>query len=370
MLNRPFYLPRPDRFWRLFLSRFRRPDIDLTAVEQVLAEYGLALVKSPHVPGGRGRSRSLIVHTTQGKKVLKRYVPTRTLPTIVHEHSILKQLAEVDFPAPRLAVTRAGETIVSQGDRHYALFNFIEGGFQYHDYLLLPAQSRRFLVIAGETLAALHLQLADFVPEGQNPFGFKSPAEGEWRDLDWYLNRLAHCVQETQRFKSTASTPQADQLLQQSSSMERTLVELDRTLKQADLPRLIIHSDYGPYNLLFRPHAPMTVLDFELARVDWRLSEFVYAFPHFAHYKWFGFNFGKAQCLLDAYRMHLPIKSDELRFLPAVWQFLKIRQAIVGWHSYCETRATLRLVQAAEYMTWVKWVTEHQVELVDRLIAD
>lgn len=228
-----FYLPRPDRLYTLFRSRFRRPDIDIITVQEVLGEYGLDLVDRPYVPGGRGRSRSLIVSTCEGKKVFKRYVSSTALPTIVHEHSILKHLALVGFSSPRLVVTRSGETIVNKGGSQYALFDFIEGGFHYHNYLLLPAQAREFIAVAGQTLAALHCRLQDFVPEGQNPNGFRSRTEDWWRDLEWCLTTLAHCVQETQ---SIESVPQAAEVLAQATHMEKSLVDSTARSRQPTCP--------------------------------------------------------------------------------------------------------------------------------------
>jgi len=247
------------------------------------------------------------------------------------------------------------------------LFDFIEGGFQYHNYLLLPAQTRHFIASAGQALATLHSQVEGFTPEGRNPYGFSSQTGDWWQGLEWYLSKLAHCVQETQRLQAIASLPQAACLLRQAGHLEKALVQLDRTLKVAALPRLIIHSDYGPYNLLFRPNAPLAILDFEIARLDWRLSEFVYALPRFAHGQ-FGFDFDKAKCLIDAYRTRRPMDDDELRFIPDVWQFLRARQAIVCWHSYCETHTASRLTETQSHLKWVNWAAEYQDGLVNRLI--
>jgi Ser/Thr protein kinase RdoA (MazF antagonist) len=338
-------------------------------VEEILADYDLELVKRPRMLGGRGRSRSLIVDTPQGKKVLKGYKHTVAQPTIVHEHSILRYLAQVDFPVPRLVATCTGETVVCKGESHYALFDFIKGGFQYHNYILLPAQARQFITIAGKTLAVLHSRLKDFMPEGYNPNGFKSQTESRWRDLEWYMSRLAHCVEETQRLKAAAGGTQATWLLQQAGRMEKALLQLDRTLKEAALPRLIIHADYGPYNMLFRHSGPVIVLDFEIARLDWRVSEFVYALPRFAHRRFFGLDFGEIRCFLDAYQSHLSMSDDELRFIPSVWQFLNIRRAIVCWHRYCETHANQWLLQARHNLRWVNWVTNNQDDFLNHLIT-
>lgn len=368
MLNYRFYIPRPDRFLRGLRARSRRPVIDNATAQEILAKYSFAVVRSLELPDDRGRGSSLIVDTSDGKIFLKQYVSSTTLPMIIHEHSILRYLAQTNFPAPRLIYTDAGETVVNMGNKNYALFEFIAGGFHYHHYLWLPPQSRRFIALAGEALAHLHCQLENFSPEGQNPNGFRSRAEGRWRDLDWYLSLLANCVQVTSHMKA-ANASRANYLLGQASRLEQTMVDLDRMLKTANLPRRIIHSDYGPYNLLFRSNLAVTVLDFEIARLDWRLSEFVYALPGFAHNKWLGFIFNKAKYFLDAYRAHLTISDDELRFLPAVWQYLKTRQAIRNWHAYNETSKASRLIKAVNDLKWAMWATEKHEVLVNTLAA-
>ncbi len=354
------YLPRPDRLYDgLRFRRQRQSEIDLAAVEDILAEYNLELLKPPEVPPGRGRSHSLIVITRQGKKLLKLYKPTVAVPAIIHEHSILCYLAQVDFPSPRLVSTPVGETLVRRNEHNYALFDVIEGGFQYHNYCLFPAQARQFIAASGEILAVLHDKLKDFVPQGHNPNGFKSRQEDRWRDLDWYTSRLTHCIAETQHASADLGRTEAAWLLERADYLEASLVQLDTTLKEAQLPRLIIHGDYGPYNLFFRRNAPVVMLDFELARLDWRATELVDALPRFSYSRW-GFSLGKMKCFLDAYRSQFSIASDEVRLLPAVWKFLNIRRCIVHWHYFCDTHSPERLAQAQWNLELINWITANQ----------
>jgi Ser/Thr protein kinase RdoA (MazF antagonist) len=359
-------IPRPDRFYYRLRARLSRPEIDRSTVEQILAAYDLDLVGEPQVPGGRGRSRSLILATDQGRKVLKGYKHTVAQPTIVHEHSILQYLAQAGFPAPRLATTREGETWVSNGSGNYALFDFIEGGRQYHNYLLSPSQVRHFLTLSGEVLADLHRELEGFVPEGQNPSGFRSREGDWWRDISWLTGKLAYCMEETRRKEATAGSTEGRWLLQRAPALENRLRQLDSELKEAALPRLIIHSDYGPYNLLFRNGALVAVLDFEIARLDWRISEFVYAFPRFAISR-LGVDWRKMRCFLDAYRAKLAVGEEELRHIPAVWQFVKLRRLVVCWERYCESNASVWLVEARQHLNAAEWMAANQDGFVEEL---
>ncbi|MEN8198403.1 MAG: phosphotransferase, partial [Pseudomonadota bacterium] len=50
---------------------------------------------------------------------------------------------------------------------------------------------------------------------------------------------------------------------------------LEEALGDAQLPRLVIHGDFGIHNMLFHDNESATLLDFELARLEWRLSDLV-----------------------------------------------------------------------------------------------
>jgi Ser/Thr protein kinase RdoA (MazF antagonist) len=360
------YLPRPDRLYHILRFRRQRSQVDLTNVGEILAEYGLELLKKPEVPPGPGRSRSLIVHTRQGKKLLKRYKHTVEVPAIIHEHSILLYMAQIDFPSPRLVATPRGETLVRRNEYNYALFDYIEGGFQYHNYFLFPAQVRQFTAAAGEILAILHAKLQDFVPHGYNPNGFKSRQENWWRDLNWYAARLARCIAETRRMSTSPGGTEGAWLLEKADYLQESLHQLGAMLKEAGLPRVIIHGDYGPYNLLFRRNAPAVVLDFEIARLDWRATELVDALQRFS-YSRLGFDLDKMKWFLDAYRSRFSLASGELQLLPAVWEFLNVRRCIVHWYHYCDTHDPQRLTQARWNLGLISWMMANQDIFLMRL---
>ena len=362
-MDKVFLLPRPNWVYHRLKLRLRplKP-AELDDVREVMEEYGLELTRVPQIPAVIGRSRSLIVDTLYGKKVFKRYKESMSVPAIVHEHSILTYLAQVNFPAPRLFTTLTGETLVRRGEAVYALFDFIEGGRQYHNYVLLPAQARRFAALAGSTLAALHNQLGDFAPAGQHSDGFKSLAEDRWRDLEWYMDKLAHCTAET----PCLSIPGGDAgetitiLVERADWIQDTLYKLDHALKVAAPPRLIIHGDYGPYNLLVEPDESVVVLDFELARLDWRITDLAKAIPNFSYNRRLGFSFRNMESFLGAYRAHSAIGDEELQLVPTVWQFLSTRRVVVCWDNYCNTQVGHWLTRVREHLRWIDWIADNR----------
>jgi Ser/Thr protein kinase RdoA (MazF antagonist) len=211
-------------------------------------------------------------------------------------------------------------------------------------------------------LALLHKELKDFVPEGYNPDGFKSQTEDRERNLEWVLDRLVYCLQETSSQNGTASKDKVAWLVQRASYLEEALVQLDIVLTEVDLPRLLIHADYGPYNLLFRKNAPPIILDFEMARLDWRVTELIKAWYRFCYDK-FGFRINKMKYLLEAYQTRFPLTEGELEFIPAVWEYVNIRQCILNWYNYCKTRADVSLARAQKNLKLIEWLTVNRRNL-------
>jgi Ser/Thr protein kinase RdoA (MazF antagonist) len=356
------HLLRPAFLRQNWEMRRYQPTVELALVKGLLAEYGLELANPNLLSAGGRRSQSLIIQTSAGKKVLKKYKPTVIRPAIVHEHSILARLAELDFPSPRLVATRSGQTWLACGDDNYALFDFIEGGFQYHKYILLPGQARQFITLAGQVLARLHQQLEDFDPAGYNQNGFKSRSEDRWRGLEWFTDKLAFCLAETPKLAKSSGT---SLLLQRGNYIGQTLGHLDTLLKEAALPRGIIHGDYGPYNLLFRKNAPVTVLDFEIARLDWRVTDLADSLWRFGEERWARLSINKMKWLAEGYQACRPLVQSERQWLPVVWIYLHLRRCILHWQHYCHTQAKFRLATALQHLKLADWMAANQ----DRLMA-
>lgn len=368
-----FCLPRFRWVYERLKLRLRPAEIiDVDEVREVLAEYGLSLTATPRPPATLGRSSSLVVDTSIGRAMLKRYKPTVNLSAVVHEHSILTYLAQANFPAPRLLTTRSDATFVHRQGATYALFDFLEGYTQYSNYyLVVPAHRRQFVSTSGETLAILHQRLKGFVPKGRNPNGFKSLRGDRWRDLAWCVDRLTHCTVETPRLNAAGDDAftVAQSLLERADWIHDTLHQLDHVLREAAPPRLIIHGDYRPSNLLFRQNASPVVIDFELARLDWRITDLAKSIPSFAYKRMLGVDFGRMRCFMDAYQARYPISAEELELIPAVWQFLAIRRVIACWYTYCNTLVNRLGNEIRHHLKWLDWAIDHEDKLLDHLIA-
>lgn len=352
-------LPRPDRWYRRLRTRKLQSNLTADLVRGVLDRYGLRLQRPATLIAGPSRSTNVVVETDAGTKILKRYRNTVEQVAIVHEHSILNYLASISFPVPHLTSTGDGETLVEIGGRWYALFEYLEGYFQYHNSVFFPPQTRQFVTSAGQALACFHLALRDFVPAGYNPNGFKPLGGERWRELTWYRERLDWCRSEARRGGSTDGQPLSRVLSERADWIADSLSSLDDHLKAADPRRLIIHGDYGPYNLLFKKDASVVVVDLELARLDWRLTDLATGLEKFAKNRG-GLDFGKMRCFLESYNGTFPMHRDELRLLPAVWRFWVLRRVVIWWHRYCQDGEVHWLVKARRALNLVRWLAANE----------
>lgn len=362
------HVPRPEHYFLKLKCRFQRPQVDLSEIYKISSEYDFELVRKPQSLPNRGsRGQTLLLYTSCGKKIFKRYKHTVKIPAILHEHSLIAFLNTIDFPTTRLFPTHSGRTWIQKNGKRYALFDFVEHGHNYRKYILSPGQIGQIITSAGKLLASLHHKLTDFIPQGYNLNGFKSQNGDRWRDLHWYINKLMHCIEETSRLNMNAKAIQPGSLLKHAPSIEKALVQLDCMLTEAGLPRLVIHGDYTPGNLLLRQNAPIIVLDFELSRLDWRAVELVDAMWRFGYNRFRGFNINRMKLFLDAYQSRIPLSQSEIIALPAVWQFLHIRRFIKNWHDYCCTHNESRLAEALNNLKIVNWMTMNQSKLFSSL---
>jgi len=358
------YMPRPSRLSAYFNSRSRPLDIELDTVEAVLTHYELRLVEPPsNLPLSR-RTRNIIVNTHVGKKVLKCYRSMLPTSSIIYGHSILNRLAELKFPASWLVKTPSDAHMVSHDGWNYAVLDFIEGT-NYSLNFLLPAHRLKLMVIAGQTLARFHMALDGFIPEGVHHLGFSSQT-GNWnRDMIWHICKVDELKEQSCIMRNENDIGHANWLVQNCNYILDELEKLDESLRAVPLPRLVIHGDYGLHNLVFPKDAPVAMLDFETARLEWRLSDLVSALSRlrFANGT---YNFESIKSFLTGYQSVFPISKKEWYFLPLVWRFYKLRSALIYWNSYFETGGPVRkLISARDAVGQADWVLQHPGRLLN-----
>ena len=337
--QRILHIPRPGRLAQYIKAHLDTPRIETGAVDQILSRYGLELTHAPKNLSFGGRNHNLVLHTSGGKKVLKRYRKDRQLPTILHEHSIINRLAECQFSVPHLVTTDAGELVVKEGEHYFALFEFVPGK-NFASSFLPRLHRQKLLVRAAKTLAQFHRQLNGFMPAGIHHLGFESYSGNRHRDLTWLLDRLDTLPEKSRNLTDLTDKILADRLVENTNYIKEKLCQLDEALNNAQLLRLVIHGDFGIHNLHFHSDGTATLLDFELARLDWRLVDLITVLPRL--------RFDQNQSFLATYQAEYPLIAEEWHYFPVVWQFYKLQGAVQYWHTYFEVGGSYRLAAAHE----------------------
>lgn len=345
--SRIVYVPRPGRLSAFVQSRIRPLDINLATVTTVLDCCDLTLTAAPrNLPNAR-RNRNLIVQTTHGRQILKLYRPDWQPSTIQFEHSILAELARIDSPAPRLRTAVDGSTFVALDGRYYAVFDFIPGKTYTSSFLLRPHRLK-LMALAGHTLARLHKDLRGFQPAAHHHLGFGDYHGRRHRDMAWHVNMVAELKTASGQLLDPDALPLADKLVWQADHILAELDRLDTELGSAPLPRLVIHGDYGLHNLLFQSTRHATPVDFELARLEWRLCDLVSCLSKL-QYATGELDFESMRAFMQGYHRTYPIDAEEWAFFPQVWRFYRLMGAIQYWKSYFETSGPIRKLHSAHH---------------------
>ena len=339
--------PRPGRVSDFLNSRFRSLDIQLATVEKIFSFYGLEMTAAPQNLPNTRRNRNLIVHTLQGRKILKHYRVDWRTSSIAFEHSVLGRLAELNFPAPRLLSMRDGKTWLNLDGQHYCMFDFIDGKNYSSNFLMRPHRVR-MMATSGRTLARLHKQLAGFLPDGQHHIGFKNYTDDRHRDMLWHIQKAKELRAWSRDLTEAEDKEQAGWLIQHSTQVLEEMSYLDETLRKAELPLLVIHGDYGLHNLIYQDLDTAIPVDYELSRLEWRMSDLVSVISKFS-YKDGSYDFESIIRFMHAYQAEYPISDDEWNHFPMVWKYYKLMKAVQYWSSYFETNGPVRKLRSSRH---------------------
>lgn len=352
------YLPRPSRIGHYVRSRLRPYDIELDTVKAVLAQYNLALSSPPtNLPLSR-RTQNVVVRTDSGKKVVKRYRSRHPETSIIYGHSILAHLSEIGFPAPRLELTPDGRDFINYAGKHYAVFKFLDGK-NYSLNSMLRKHRLTLMGLAGSTLASLHQALEGFMPQGSHNLGFSSFSGGWQRGMDWFTANVSELIEKSRGIENEEEKQYANWLVEHSQYILEELSSLDDQLSRHPLPRTIIHGDYGLHNLFFHKDGKITVMDFESARLEWRLSDLVSCLSKLRLAKK-TYDFESMCQFMDHYQSVYPLQEEEWSVFAKVWRFYKLRSALIYWNNYIEVGGPLRkLFLAQDGVIQANWIRDH-----------
>ncbi len=126
---------------------------------------------------------------------------------------------------------------------------------------------------------------------------------------------------------------------------------------------MIIHGDYGLHNLIFHPNQT-TPVDFELSRLEWRLSELVSCLSKL-RYSDGSHDFESIHAFLGAYLARYPIEEAEWQLLPQAWRYYRLSGTLNYWNSFFETMGpTRKLHKALDALQQADWALQHADEIL------
>jgi Ser/Thr protein kinase RdoA (MazF antagonist) len=305
---------RPDRAAARISIRGART-IPRQQLQRALEQYGLHAIgrsRTLSAPGARGAAVQVV--TPQGEVVVKRYKQALDSSALPIEHAVLKALAASDVPVPNLRQALDGGTSVSVDGSRFSVSDAIRGYRHPHELVMARADRHSLEAIAGRLLARLHTTLADVQVPSSETLGFLKRGGPRVREVDWFADRLASAPA-PRRVRAWAIA---------------ALWQLREAFDAHSLPITVIHGDYAPYNLLVRAGNVPVIVDFELARLDWRLVDLATGVGWFSRRRW-GFDIGAARRLIDAYHQTSDASGEELAMIPAMAAFLALQRAAVTW---------------------------------------
>jgi glycosyltransferase involved in cell wall biosynthesis/Ser/Thr protein kinase RdoA (MazF antagonist) len=361
-------LPSPTRVLEALRRQTTSPALDEVVVTEVLDRYGLAARSLPRDLGTGRRSRNVVVETDGGSKILKRYRKRWDASVVASGHSILRRLEELRFPAPRLVRTPEGATTAGVGGDIYALFDLIPGR-TYGATYLRRRDRVHLMALAGSTLAGFHETLAGFQPDGRHHLGFVSPVGPRSRGIDWYANTIDELEHGGVGASDQGSVRGIERLLREAPSLLDRIGALEETLSEVDLPRTVIHGDYGLHNVVIRPDGVVVPIDLELARLDRRLNELILILGKHVDATGGLPDVGLVRALLVAYGSVFPLTDDERRSIDSAWRYQRLTSAVRFWLSAKESDAPEARIRAANMaIDRAGWIDEHPA-LVDELFG-
>jgi Ser/Thr protein kinase RdoA (MazF antagonist) len=198
---------------------------------------------------------------------------------VAYEHQVLDYLQQHGFPAPRMLLNQAGQAWSAIDEVLYSVYEFTEGYFPTN-FLWWPAARRDIITQCGRTLGEYHQAVANLVPSFYKWNGYRPTEHKRWREGDWFLQALKVIRPLLQ--KPTANSPIDDFTRSHIDDIDKMLRLESVVEDRSELSKLVIHGDYAPWNVLFRPGQSPLVLDFNESRLDLKIYDVVLATFWFA----------------------------------------------------------------------------------------
>lgn len=247
-----------------------RERFDAQELAVVLSHYELGVIEQLRVfPRGSRRSPKLRIKSKLGEFLLKRRAPGQDDPyRVAFAHDLQLHLGRRGYPVAGLIGTRDDNNSMLQlNGRTYELFNYVQGS----RYDKSPWAARE----AGTALGRLHASLDDYQPMYDSKVGSFHAAP----EIDAKTALIPVAV--------GAVEPQSDRgsVAETAEFLRRAYVDAAKRANECGLslwPKVVLHGDWHPGNLLFRREQVAGVLDFDSARLEPRVIDVANAILQFS----------------------------------------------------------------------------------------
>lgn len=306
----------------------QKPDAALYQVLTRLAElYQLGEIQACRRTR-RSLSLNFVVTTSLGKFVFRRHRLSET--QVAYEHQVLDHLRQCDFAAPRMLIDQAGWAWSAIDGSLYSVYEFIEG-YCPANFLWWPAAWRDIITQYGRTLGEYHQVIAGLAPSVYKWNGYRPAGHKRWREGKWFRQALAD-IRSLLR-KLTANNPVDDWTRFRIDAIDRMLRLESVVEERSDLSKLVIHGDYSPWNVLFRPGQSPVVLDFNESRLDLKIYDVMLATFWFA---WRGHRLDQDRVLaLQAgYCQTNQLREADIDLAGSIFQWIMARSLTERLHEH------------------------------------
>jgi Ser/Thr protein kinase RdoA (MazF antagonist) len=199
-----------------------------------------------------------LVEAGSDRIVLRRYGPWRSLAEVAWELELQRRL---DADGWRVPSPLSSPTVV--GDHVWAVMSWVPGRRRRarSDASRIDDQRRR-----GHLLGELHLAMQDHLDLGPRP---------GWTRIDGWLDSTDRGAPMDEVLDDPSLiTPDAREVFKPYADRARQWLA---DFEGSERPLVIVHGDLNPTNVLYTSDGSVSIIDFDLARLDLVGAEFVWA---------------------------------------------------------------------------------------------
>lgn len=294
---------------------------------------------------GRPYSAGALVRTEHRDVfVKKRSAKWRSKQDIEREHALIAHLRSQAFSTPAVLPNDAGETVTAEGPWLYEVFERADGEDRYRDsHSWMPFANAADAYSAGRRLAEFHRAVE----------GFELPPAAPHRPMvaRFDLMRQPDLVAAIEA--EAAKRPVLAAYLEDKpwrQRIERAYGPFHERIHPllADVPPSVTHGDWHGNNLFFRGEDVVSVIDFHLCDMTFRMYDLAVALDRNA-VEWLAILDGRTDAvrydLIDAmlagYQSVISLSPVEKRLLPDLLAVHQLDLALSNIHYYAEVEENI-----------------------------